>query len=447
MANNRHELINRFLMVSDVCYVQPDIDTPLDPANINWRHKADISWEEVVLRRPSRDCKNQDLINEKISTRGLRMTLSYPEVTDEIMAFWGALYLGAAAAPTGTPQNETQTLSRTGTVSGGGFKVRADMEGMQVTSAVIPYDATNQEIIDALTHSRMLWIQPGDISLTGTWGTAIVIEFIGRLEKANIPTLTIVDSTVTGGGSVGIAATQNGANKYHLFTRSASSQKQYFSFVLGWDDVADRVEQYAGYAVEQFNPSVNADENAALQVVIVGPWQPAAILEDFDIVPCENIEPIPSEDCKVIIDSNWETTDINNHSWSLNDNVPTDKASAHGFASVDITRLRRGNQPSYEATNGIFGDEESNIYDLAVNERTQDPVPHITHFGMPGHRFSVVAENAKIKFGANRLTYAGTLNESVVNTTSTAYRQTDGDPPVYFEAYMDQTAQLLQLEP
>lgn len=446
MPNKRQRLIDRFLVVSDVCYVQPDIDTALDPANLNWRHKADISWEEVVVRRPTRDCKNQDLIAEKISTRGLRMTLTYSELTPEIFAFWGALFLGASASPTGTPANETQTISRTGTVSGGTFTITATLEGRSVTTAPIAFDATNEEIEAALTHSRMLFIQPGDVAVTGTWGTSLTVTFGGRLANANMPLMTSNSTNITGGGSVDIAAGTAGAQYYHAITRSASNQKQYFSFALGWDSVTDRVEQYAGFVVEQFTPSVNADENAQLTVVIVGPWEPYAILESFSIPACENIDPLVSEDCKVLIDGNWETTDVNNHSWALNDNVPVDKQSAYGFDSVDITRLMRGDQPSYEATTGIFGDEESAIYVLAQTERTANPVSHTTHFGQPGNRFSVIAAETKVKFGNNRITYAGTLNESVINLIETPYK--DGsNAPVRFEAYIPQSAQLLQLEP
>lgn len=447
MANNPQRQIDRFLVVSDVCYIQPDIDTALDPANLNWRHKADISWEEVVIRRPSRDCKNRDLISEKITARGLRMTLTYTEVTAEIYAFWAALFMGASTAPTGTPQNEEQLLARTGTVNSGDFKLRMVFEGRTVTTAPIAYDASNADIIAALTHSRMLFIQPGDVDITGTWGGGgLTIEFIGRLANANLPLLTVVDSTVGGGGSVGVTSVQNGDQNFHEFTRSAANEKAYFSFALGWDSVTDRVEQYAGYAVEQFNPSANLDENGQLQVVIVGPWEPYAILDTFSIPECENITPLVSEDVKVIINSNYETTDINNHSWAFNDNVPVDKRAAYGFDSVDITRLMRGDQPSYEGTTGVFASEEDPIYLLGVNERTQDPVPHVTHFGQPGDRFSIIANETKIKFGQNRITYAGSLNESVVNVIETPYK--DGsDAPVSFQAWTSQTEQLLQLEP
>lgn len=448
MPNNRQRLIDRFLVVSDKCYVQPDIETALNPANINWRHKADITWEEVVVRRVRRDCKNRDIIKETLTSRGLRMTFNYTEVTPAIMAFWGALFLGASTAPTGTPADETQMLARTGTVSGGTFKLRMVFEGRTVTTAPIAWDATALDVQNAITHSRMLFIQPGDVVVEGDWDEGMQIIFMntGRLAKANMPLFVVVDSTVTGGGSVGVSAGTNGAQYYHQFTRSASNDKQYFSFVLGWDSVTDRVEQYAGFVVEQFNPAANLDEDVQLSVVVVGPWEAFAILDDFVIPACQNIEPLVSEDVKVIIDGNWETVDINNHSWTMNDAVPTDKASANGFDSVDFTRLKRGDQPSYEATTGVFGDEESNVYDLARNERTQDPVGHVTHFGQPGNRFSIWADETKVKFGSNRLSYAGTLNESVINLVETPYKN-GTNAPVRFEAYINQSQQLLQLEP
>lgn len=126
----------------------------------------------------------------------------------------------------------------------------------------------------------------------------------------------------------------------------------------------------------------------------------------------------------------------------MNDNVPVDADAAFGFDDVDIQDLERGDQPAYSRTASIFGSEVDGLYDLALNERTADPVEWITHMGMPGNRFSMISENTKVKFQTNRLGTAGTLNKTTINVDGTPYRDGSTDP-IRAEAYLDQAENFL----
>lgn len=275
------------------------------------------------------------------------------------------------------------------------------------------------------------------------WGApGITLTFARRLARANLPQLVVDNALITGGGSILNANVTNGNQNFHTSTRSVSDVKLLTGFALGWDDVTDRVEIYAGFAVESWNPTVNRDGNAGLQVSLIGPWEPDSIPTDFDIPDCINIDPLLAQDCSLLVDGNIQTTDVNSETITLNDNVPIDRLSAFGFDSVDVQRLQRGNQPADTISMGVFGTEVDAIYQLAYLERTEDPVPVIARFGMPGNRCTVLMPLTKIQFQGNRWAFVGGLQLGVVQLEGTAYASAP-DTPVSAEAYLDQATAFL----
>lgn len=102
---------------------------------------------------------------------------------------------------------EVQTLSKTGTVSGGTFTLTF----MGETTATIAYNAANSAVQSAL--EALPNIAPGDITLGGgpVNTTPVTITFGGQYASADVP-LIISDSTsLTGGGTYGVVQTTAGA--------------------------------------------------------------------------------------------------------------------------------------------------------------------------------------------------------------------------------------------
>ena len=442
MSNTPQRLKNRYLAMSPVGKIQSAPSVGILDADITKRHKCTITQEEVILRTEQRDCKGQDIVEEIIQTRGLRFTFAYEEVDPQTIAMWAAYFLGSSAYTAGTPADEVQTLTRSGTVSGGTFTIALTLEGRTVVSDPIAFDATNAEIQAALTATKMKFVQPGDVVVTGTWGTAITLTFGGRLAKANLALVVIGATGLTGSTpGIDVASVTNGEQHYFEIERSADDDKVRFSFVLGWTNVTNRAEKYVGFACESFTENLDRRQNVKLSVSVVGPWSPE-LLTSFSIPACVSPTAALTADCKIMIDSNWETTDVQTAVDTLNDNVPVDADAAFGFDDVDIQDLERGDQPAYSRSASIFGSEVDHLYDLALNERTQDPVDYTTHIGMPGNRFSLISDLTKIKFQTNRLGSAGTLNKSTINIDGTPYG--DGvDAPVRAEAYLDQAVNFL----
>src|SRR5690242_3517835 len=116
MSNTVKFLSDRFIAISGIGKKQSDMDTPLADSDIDTRLKCQVSLQIQRARTVRRDCEDVDRTSEKTDTLTARLTLTFQSITAQLYALFFAYYLGVAAAPTGSAQNEIQTLSRSGTV-------------------------------------------------------------------------------------------------------------------------------------------------------------------------------------------------------------------------------------------------------------------------------------------------------------------------------------------
>lgn len=432
MANTRQFLGDRFFVVNGAGKVQSAQGVPMVNADLNYRLKAAITREEIIVRREYRNCRDEDFIGSKIRTRLARYTLAFTEVNPHLIGLFSALLLGSSLAPTGTPANEAQSIA----VAGDGT-IALTLEGRTVTTAQIESTGiTAQAIQDALTDPRMLFIQPGDVVVTGGSSpfTATFPE-TGRLGRANIPLMV-------GTGGITVSASANGDQRFHDFARSTTRAKKFISFAMGWDTNEDRVEKYIDYVIERVNPTVSLDGDVGMTVQFLGPWGHDSIEAAFDIPDCVNIDPLAAQDVRVLVDGAYESVDVNSLSLDANDNIPIDTLSAFGFDGQDVQNLLRGRQPTYSWSGSFFGDEESAIYQLAQNERTETAVPVLVHFGFPGNRTTWNYPASEMRFQTNRWGTAGAAEYAVVNVEG--FPTMDGlNPPLNVDAYLDQSTQFL----
>lgn len=565
MPNSVKFLDDRFIAFSGIGMIDPASGVTAD-ADIDTRHRCQITLEDVVNREIERDCEDVDRTDERITTRVRRLRLNYQSVTAQLETLWMAYLLGVAAAPTGSAQSEIQTLSRSGTVSSGYFTLSLTLEGRTVTTTPLAWNATATEIEAALTAARMKWIQPGDVSIsggtkqvetataagnistsgnltvtvtaagmtnspkaisvavldtdddgsaiaakiraalaadvdvaayfdvsgatdaiiltrkaaaandvtlnialangtsvgltpaptsanttagaaaTGWGGLGMVMTFGNRFANMDVP-LIVVDNApvgyaaIGGGGSIVNAQTQAGSNYFHEITRSTSREKVKFSFALGYITGSDDPQKYSGFVCESVTYNANRRQRSGMEVSIIGPYEPTDMV-GYTIPDCENPTAQLSEDCRVLINGNWETTDISTLSAPFNDNVPLDD-TAYGFDGISPDLLARAKQVDYDVNAQIFAIESDAISVLAENERTQDPVDAKYHFGMPGDRFTILAPETKVKFQTNRFTAVGAAERLAGNFQLSAFKN-DQDPPISAEAYISQSAAFLQ---
>lgn len=440
MANSPQRLIQQFMAMSGSGKIQTAMDAPMGNSLLDTRDKCEITVEDVVQRRTILDCEGRDIDDEIIDSRLKRFTFAYTSVTPQILARWAGYFFGASAAPTGTPANEIQTLTLLLTVSGGTFTLLLTLEGRTGVTQPIAYNATAAQIAAALVKvgaSIGNLLKVGDVLVTGDWTAGIVIEFLARLRKADLPLLVVNNSAITGGGTIVVANTTAGAQKYHAVTRSSSDVKPKFSFALGFKTGGLATEKYYNAVCATFDPVLNRGGDVSLTVSVLCNYEPDEVA-GFTVPPCINYTPLKTSECRVQINSAWETLDVFSQQMTLNDSVPVD-ADTFGFDSIDPENFERGDNPAYSIAAQVFGVPSDLLGVLVKNE---SKAAYITHFGFPGNRFSLIAPNTKLKPQTNSRQFAGARNRSVIALDGTPHRDS-ANPPVRAEAYIDQTTAFL----
>lgn len=115
---------------------------------------------------------------------------------------------------TGSNASEVQTLTITGTPTGGTFKLK--FRGYK--TATIAYNATAANVVSALV--ALSTIGAGGVTATGgpLPGTPVVITFAAQLANQNQPSIIVTDSAFTGGTTpaAAIAVTTPGVGLYDV---------------------------------------------------------------------------------------------------------------------------------------------------------------------------------------------------------------------------------------
>jgi len=93
--------------------------------------------------------------------------------------------------------NDVQTMTLTGTPTGGTFTITVTPYGNPLTTAALAYNATAAQIQAAL----VAILGTGNVTVTGTTGpgTAQTITFVGALKAMTIPPMTVSVAALTGG--------------------------------------------------------------------------------------------------------------------------------------------------------------------------------------------------------------------------------------------------------
>jgi hypothetical protein len=110
---------------------------------------------------------------------------------------------GITTLTSGTPANEVQTITITGTPTGGNFTLTFDGQ----TTAAIAYNAAASAVVTALV--ALSNIDSGDVTGGGGAlpGSAVTITFGGQFQYTDVALMTADDSGLTGGTTPEVAVT------------------------------------------------------------------------------------------------------------------------------------------------------------------------------------------------------------------------------------------------
>lgn len=448
MANDRTRKKYKFVAVSGTGKKQSAFGVFQPNADLDTRENCEVTIEDNVNRRIQRGCNKEDIEDEPILSRDTQITLNYTEgITAQQIARWEAYRLSVAGSASGSTADEVQTFTRSGTVSGGTFTLSYTHEGKTGTTEAIAYDATAAVIQAAMLKSRGTanamgkLFKTGDVVVTGDWTGGIVFTFGGRFAGTNVAAPTIGNGSITGGGTVAVTQTTAGSQKSHALSRSTDSTMALFSLITGDENGAYDYIKYGNCAVESTTPNFSQEAGAYLgyTVVIYADYVPERE-SSYSVPACAIPTPlIKTEDCKVKIDGNFETPDVDTLNAFFRNNMS--RTAAHGYDSIDITNAwQRGDEPDQEFSLSVYGTPEANVYTIAEAEETSgNEVEFILYLGNTGNRMEYAASNAKIKFQNNKTGEAGELRQETINIVATPH----GSPPLTYTAYIPQSAAFL----
>jgi hypothetical protein len=435
--------IHKFVAFSGVGKKQAAYDDFMLPADIDTRDACRVEQNDNVTRTLEYDCDGVDLTGEPISRRFAQFRFTYEKFTGQMAARFKAYEQGVSAASTGAAANEVQTITRNGTVSGGTFTIGLSYQGRTGTTEAIQWNASNADILAALTkktgsaNAMGKIIKPGDIAVSGDWGTAITLTFGGRYANANMPEFTTVDTSLTGGGSLDVATTVPGDSELHAISRSTDGSLPPFSFAMGDKNESVATQIFGNCAVESMDFDLT-QENAGMVVVVNAYYVPEKT-ELFDVPACVNITPVKSQDCALYVNSTWETENVFSLGFTSANNIPVE--AAYGYDDIDMTEAwQRGDIPTQSFNATIFGTSDYALYQLAeAEETTGNEVGMIAYIGRPGDRLTITAASTKIYFGAPRMSFEGPLRKSAIVIIGSPH----GSSPVTYAYNGTQTASFL----
>lgn len=230
MTNNPQKKRHYFLALSSIFKKQSVQGAALAAEDLDTRHAATVTLEDVKQHQTVYDCSEQDIHDEVVQSQLKRVTIAYTAVTAQIILGWLAYFFSGAAAPTGTAQNEQHTVTLDAT--GGTFTLSLSFEGKTGTTAAVAYNASAAVFQAAI--EKIDWLA-GNVSVTKA-GQVFTITFIGQLAKANIAQSTTNPGGLTGGAQTAVVATTvQGGNKYHALSRSTDDSLAKFSFATGFE--------------------------------------------------------------------------------------------------------------------------------------------------------------------------------------------------------------------
>lgn len=232
-----------------------------------------------------------DPVVRPVTARNISMGTSFAEITPDnflLASGMGAVSTQAAGSAT----NEVQTITITGTPTGGDFTLTFNGQ----TTGAIAYDAdaaTVELALEALSN-----IEVGEATCAGGAlpGTPVTVTFSGQYAAQDVPLMTDDDSGLTGGTTPAVAVTETtpgvSAKSAEILTIGSGITDQEYSW--GFDIKQPngepfRVVIYRGIASGSPNLAFSAEDAAVIELEVTAlpdtNTTPTRIAKVMDVVP------------------------------------------------------------------------------------------------------------------------------------------------------------------
>lgn len=421
-----------FLAYPDQFEIQSAWDTAVINADIDARHPMVTPTWPTSQRtyEDTPDCSGEYLIARDLTSRLKRLRFSF-NPNAQMLAGWLALAYGAAASPTGTPADETQTLTIT---AGNPYTLSFTHEGLTGTTGLIAINATSATIqaeLNAIRSIKQGTQNAANVAVSGSAGGPYTIIFQNKLAKTNVPLL--VSSELTAVISAGTA----GANKLHTITRSTSDQPPQTSLIYGFDGDSTNPKKIKNVVVNEITitGAVRGRVSVELDLIATWPFDAGA----FVAPACINFTPITTKDCRVLINAAYYAETLREFRFTYSNNIITGD-DAFPFDDIDAIRLEKADRTSSFSFT-VLGSDGDTLYDLGETEPEEDVTLHI---GPGGDRVSIIAPSTKLIVSDPDTTFVGDANRSAYTIEGTPFLDEGlSNTPDYVEARIAQTVQYL----
>lgn len=394
---------------------QADFLTPLSDAALDARHpQINGTFAEILRTRNTRyECNDIDILEEEIQTEYARKRFQFAGTAD-VIGGWLAMSYGSATAPSGTPTAEVQTLTESGTITAGTYKVVLTIEGVTGKSRAIPFDA-NAATVQAYLNKISTIKHGGSVTVTGTLSGGFTVTFGGNLANANVPQFTVENAGLTG-GTVVAATTTPGVSRTHSIARSTSDELPYTSFIEGFiGDTTDPIKWF-GFAVDVLTIEATKGGDLLVTVELVGRSDYLDAV-DFVIPDCVNEIPISVKQCRLSVDGSFISSGLTSFRFERRNNIVT-SAEAFAFDSEFLETNERGERPTETLSFSYLGSRGDTTYSSAEAELTK---PVIAYLGALGSRVIISAPECNLKLASPAISFDGALRKSVVNIDGQPY--------------------------
>ena len=395
------------LAFSSEFMAQAAFDTPIAQADIDARHPMTTpAFHSIIpFREETRDCSGENVIIENITGKIARFTITF-DATAKLIAGWFAYLQGVAAAPTGTPADETQTIALGG-ATGGTATFNLDNEGLSGASGSVATTAalTAAQVQAALESARA--IKPGNVAVTGSAGGPFTVTFQGDLAKANIPLMTVDDDS-TGGSGVTVTAGTTGANKLHAITRTTTERPPLFSLIEGFEGETNGTKRYKNLVLNDWTLQANRRGKVTLTVTAFGD-PTAEVLTGYTMPACVTQSPIRTKDIRVSVGGDWITDDLREFNYTESNNIDVSE-DALRFDDITPDQLERGDRTASMNILSL-GAPTSDMYVFAEDEDDAFAASVIA-IGRPGERLTIYNPRVQYRLEDSLVEFVGTRNKS-----------------------------------
>lgn len=403
-TRRRAELVTA---LSGVAAIQTNFDTPrlesvLDTA---WPMTSDSYANKIQEIDRILSCDQQDLTGKEVIRRIVRFDMDY-DADPTLMAIHLALTMGVAAAPTGTPANEVQTLTKVGT--GGTFRIGVPVGAFTKYTPNLPAAPTAAQLKTALENINRIGRGNVTVSLLVNDYT---ITFVNNLANADMP-LLVLDTALLTGGVHTIVQTTPGVQRKHGLSRITGFQPPAFGFATGFRNSDKKMRLFKSAVSDTFRVSGSAGQpRVTVNWGMVASAEDSLVSDAYVAPVCQIFKPARFRDTVLVIDGVDYSGLLKDFEVSASNGLITDD-DAYTAQDEDIHRAERADQRPFTINAGILGEHGDVIHELA---EALGEVPVTMRIGRSGKNLTLNLPKGSVSLRDPVIGYDGTAKRSKIN--------------------------------